>query len=173
MRTTLPPETINTQVREAVLAVDPEQPVFDMKTMDARVAESLATRRAPMVLAVVFAAVALVLAAIGVYGVLAYTVSQRIPELGVRMALGASRADVFTLVLAQGAKLTVLGVLAGVLAALGATRLMQSLLFGVEAADPMVFVVVSVALSAVALTACWMPARRATRVDPLEALRYE
>lgn len=173
VRTTLPPETINKQVREAVLAVDPEQPVFDMKTMDARVAESLATRRAPMVLAVVFAGVALVLAAIGVYGVLAYSVSQRIPELGVRMAMGASRSDVFKLVLGQGARLTVLGVLAGVLAALGATKLMQSLLFGVEAADPVVFVLVSVALAAVALTACFLPARRATRVDPLEALRYE
>ena len=173
LRTTLAPETINKQVREAVLAVDPDQPVFDMKTMDSRVAESLDTRRAPMVLAVVFAGVALVLAAIGVYGVLAYSVSQRIPELGVRMAMGASRRDVFKLVLGQGARLTVLGVLAGVLAALAVTRLMQSLLFGVEAADPMVFVLVSVALAAVALTACFLPARRATRVDPLEALRYE
>jgi len=173
VRTTLPPETINKQVRDTVLSVDPDQPVFDMKTMDTRIAESLATRRAPMVLAVVFAMVALVLAAIGVYGVLAYSVSQRIPELGVRIAMGASRSDVFKLVLGQGARLTALGVLTGVLAALGATRLMQSLLFGVEAADPIVFVLVSAALAAVALTACWMPARRATRVDPLEALRYE
>jgi len=173
LRTALPTEAVLKQVRDALVGIDPEQPVFDVKTMDERISESLATRRAPMVLAAVFAAVALVLAAIGIYGVLAYSVSQRIPELGVRMAMGASREQVFKLVLSQGARLTAIGVGGGALAAFGLTRLMQSLLFGVEPADPVVFVAVLVALAAVAMLACFLPARRATRVDPLEALRYE
>jgi putative ABC transport system permease protein len=173
IRTALPAEAITKPLRDAVLAIDPEQPVFDIKTMDDRIAESLAARRAPMVLAAVFALVALTLAVIGIYGVLAYSVSQRIPELGVRMAMGASREQVFKLVLGQGARLTAIGVLAGTVAAFALTRLMQSLLFGVEPADPLVFMVVAAALATVAMVACFLPARRATEVDPLEALRYE
>jgi predicted permease len=173
LRTSLDPDSISQQVRTAILAIDPEQPVFDIQTMDQRVTASLATQKAPMVLLAVFALVAIVLAAIGIYGVLAYAVSQRTPEIGVRMAMGASRTDVFQMVIGQGARLAALGVATGVLSAFALSRLMQSMLFGVEAADPSVFVVVSLVLAAVALFACWMPARRATAVDPLVALRYE
>jgi predicted permease len=173
IRTSLPTATITKQLRDAVVAIDSEQPVFDIKSMDDRIAESLAARRAPMVLAAVFALVALTLAAIGIYGVLAYSVSQRIPELGVRMAMGATRRQVFELVLGQGGRLVAVGIGVGVAAAFALTRLMQSLLFGVEPADPAVFASVALALGAVAMVACFLPARRATEVDPLEALRYE
>jgi predicted permease len=173
IRTTLPTAAVTKMVRDAVVAIDPEQPVFDIKTMDDRIAESLAARRAPMVLAAAFALVALTLAAIGIYGVLAYSVSQRIPELGVRMAMGASRRQVLELVLGQGGRLVAIGIGAGLVAAFALTRLMQSLLFGVEPADPVVFALVAAALGAVAMVACFLPARRATEVEPLEALRYE
>ena len=173
IRTALPTATITKQLRDAVVAIDPEQPVFDIKSMDDRIAESLAARRAPMVLAAVFALVALTLAAIGIYGVLAYSVSQRIPELGVRMAMGATRRQVFELVLGQGGRLAAIGIGVGVAAAFALTRLMQSLLYGVEPADPAVFALVAIALAVVAMVACFLPARRATEVDPLEALRYE
>lgn len=173
LRTSLDPETVSRQVREAILAIDPEQPVFDIQTMDQRVAASLTTQKAPMVLLALFALVAITLAAIGIYGVLAYAVSQRTPEIGVRMAMGASRTDVFQLVIGQGARLAAIGVGTGLVAAFALSRLMQSMLFGVEPADPAVFVLVSAVLGAVALIACWLPARRATAVDPLVALRYE
>ena len=121
----------------------------------------------------IFAALALVLSAIGVYGVISYLVSQRTREIGARVALGAQRSDVLRLILGDGARLTFLGVAIGLAASLGLTRLLAKMLFGVRASDPVTLIVVTVILSAVAFLACYIPARRATRVDPMVALRYE
>ena len=126
-----------------------------------------------MILLSIFAALALVLSAIGVYGVISYLVSQRTREIGVRVALGAQRSDVLRLILGDGARLTFLGVAIGLAASLGLTRLLAKMLFGVRASDPVTLIVVTVILSAVAFLACYIPARRATRVDPMVALRYE
>jgi ABC-type antimicrobial peptide transport system permease subunit len=126
-----------------------------------------------MIMLVAFAVLALLLASIGIYGVLAYFVTQHTNEIGLRMALGATRANILFLVLKKGMGLTLLGVVIGVAVALGATRLMSSLLFGVKAADPLTFTAVPLLLASVALLACYLPARRATKVDPLVALRYE
>ena len=126
-----------------------------------------------MILFSVFATLALMLSAIGVYGVISYLVSQRTREIGVRVALGAQRSDVLRLILGDGARLTLLGVAIGLAASLGFTRLLAKMLFGVRASDPLTLIVVSMILSAVAFLACYIPARRATRVDPMVALRYE
>jgi putative ABC transport system permease protein len=160
-------------LRAAVEAVDPEQPLYDVKTMAEVVAGSLADRRLNVTLVGSFAAVALLLAALGVYGVISYTVAQGTREIGIRMSLGAQRRDVFRLVVGQGALLAGVGMAAGVLGALALTRLMDGLLFGVGARDPVTFAVAPVVLLAVALLACAMPALRATRVEPTVALRAE
>ncbi|HET9316697.1 MAG TPA: FtsX-like permease family protein, partial [Vicinamibacteria bacterium] len=160
-------------IRRAVEAVDPEQPVYDVQTMERVVANSVADRRLNVTLVGAFAAVALLLAALGVYGVISYTVAQGTREIGIRMSLGAQRRDVFRLVVGQGALLAAVGMGVGLLAALGLTRLMASLLFTVGARDPLTFVSVPVLLLAVALAACAIPALRATRVEPSEALRAE
>jgi putative ABC transport system permease protein len=153
--------------------VDPAQPVFDVKSIDQRLYDSMARRRFSMFLLTVFAVVALILAAIGIYGVMAYSVSHRTREIGIRVALGARPRDVLSLVIRQGIILTLTGALAGLIVALGLTRLMSSLLFGVGAMDPLTFVGVAALLITVALLACLIPARRATKVDPIVALRYE
>jgi putative ABC transport system permease protein len=160
-------------IRDQVLAVDPNQPVFDVKTMEERVAVTLETRRFAVVLLGIFGGLALLLAAIGLYGVLAFAVSQRTREIGIHMALGARTRDVLLMVIRQGMSLVVIGVVLGVAGAYAVTRLIRSLLFEVGTTDPLTFVLVSVLLAVVGFVACYLPARRATKVDPLVALRYE
>jgi putative ABC transport system permease protein len=153
--------------------VDKDQPIADITTMDAVVSTSVAEPRYRTLLLGSFAASALALAIVGIFGVTSYTMAQRTHEIGIRMALGAERHDVLRLVIGQGMRLTVIGVGVGLLAALGLTRLLASFLYAVRPTDPMTFVVVSAVMLAVALLASYIPARRATRVDPLVALRYE
>jgi putative ABC transport system permease protein len=160
-------------VRREIARLDPDQPISDVRTMDERIGRSLAGRRFNMILLAVFAALALALAGIGIYGIVAYAVTQRTHEIGVRLALGAQRRDVVAMIVAQGMAMTAAGALVGVVSALLLTRLMSSLLFGVSAADPITFTAVPLLLAAVAFIACYVPARRATRVDPLVALRTE
>ena len=153
--------------------IDPREVIYGVQTMDEVIAGSFAARRLSMILLGVFAALALLLSCVGIYGVISYVVGQRTHEIGVRMALGAQRADVMRLVLGEGAKMALLGVAAGIAARLGLTRLMANELFGVTAHDPLTFAAVAVVLTLVALLACYLPARRAVRVDPMVALRYE
>jgi len=141
--------------------------------MDAIVAESLAGRTFSMVLLATFAAIALLLAVIGIYGVIAYSVTQRTHEIGIRMALGAQRRDILRIILGQGGAMALAGVGAGLAASLALTRLMSTMLFGVRPSDPLTFAAVVALLLAVAFVACWIPARRAMRVDPMVALRHE
>ncbi|HVG31967.1 MAG TPA: ABC transporter permease [Pyrinomonadaceae bacterium] len=173
VRTTSDPSMMITGVRDQVLAIDKDQPVFDIKTMDQRLSKAVAQSRFIMLLLGLFSALALILAAVGIYGVMAYVVSQRTHEIGIRMALGAQSRDVLRMVVRQGMTLTFIGVAIGLVAAFALTRLMSSLLYGVTATDPLTFITVALVLSIVALLAIFIPARRATRVDPMEALRYE
>ncbi len=160
-------------IERAVRAIDKDLPVFSIRSMDQLMGNSLAQRRLTLTLLASFAALALMLAAIGIYGVIAYSVRQRTRDLGIRMALGAQRRDVLKLILAQGLKLTLIGVAIGLLAAFALTRWMEALLFGVRPTDPLTFTVIALVLTLVALVACWIPARHATKVDPLVALRCD
>ena len=173
VRTANDPLSIASAARTALQQLDPELPLAGVATMDQLLADSLSRSRFTMLLLGIFSAVALVLAAVGIYGLIAYSVTQRTQELGIRIALGAQRRDVLRLVLAQGARLTLLGVAIGVFAALVLSRLLATLLFNVSATDPLTFTGVAALLAVVALLACFIPARRATRVDPIVALRYE
>jgi putative ABC transport system permease protein len=167
------PSAMTQSVRSAVLAVDRNQPIFDVKPLRQIVADSIALRRLALLLLSAFATVALALAAAGIYGVMAYAVEQRAHEIGIRMALGAQAGDVMKLVLRQGMKLVLLGVALGTGAALGVTRVVKFLLFGLSATDPLAYAGVALLLTMVGLLACYLPARRATRVDPIVALRDE
>lgn len=173
VRTSGDPLALASAVSAAVQSVDKDQPVSSVQSMEQILATSVAQPRFRTTLLGVFAAVALGLAAIGIYGVMAYTVAQRTHEIGIRMALGAGKTDVLWLVVKQGIALTSGGIVVGVGSALALTRLLRGLLFGVGANDPLTFVLIAAMLSAVALLACWIPARRATKVDPLIALRCE
>ncbi|HEY7402247.1 MAG TPA: ABC transporter permease [Candidatus Angelobacter sp.] len=173
LRTQRPGSTNLPVLRQRLLEFNSALVVHDPENMETRVAETVATRRFTMILLGVFAALALVLAAIGIYGVLSYTVGQRTKEIGVRMALGAQRTHVLGIVLRDGAWMTLAGVVIGAVVAFFATRLMSSVLFGVRPTDPLTFLSVAALLSAIALLACYIPAQRAMRVDPIEALRHE
>ena len=173
LRTAVDPVSLVAAVRNEIHAIDPDQPISNIRTMDEVLGEETAPRRLGMTLLTVFAALALLLAALGIYGVLAYFVVQHTPEIGVRLALGAARSDILALVLKKGMTLAVVGVGIGSGAAFALTRLMASLLFGMSATDPRTFALIALLLTGVALIACYLPARRATRVDPMIALRYE
>ena len=173
VRTAGDPMRIAHSVARQVYALDPEQPVSEVRTMEQVVGESLAEARFQMVLLTAFAATALLLASVGIYGVMAYTVTERTHEIGVRMAVGASPGEVVRLVVRRGAVLAGIGIAVGLGAAFGLTRLMAKLLFGVPPADPVTFGAIAVLLGAVALAASWVPARRASRVAPMAALRHE
>jgi putative ABC transport system permease protein len=164
---------IATAVRSEVQALDKNQPVYSIRTLDSVLSESVAAPRFRTLLLGIFAGVALILAAVGIYGVISYAVSQRTQEIGIRMALGAQAADVLKLVVRAGMTFALIGVALGLAGAFALTRLMTTLLFGVRPTDTATFVTVSVGLIVVALLACYIPARRATKVDPLVALRYE
>jgi len=171
VKSTLDPQTLVAQVRSVVQAIDPGQPMADVRTMDQWIGRSLATRRAPTLLLALFGTVALLLSGIGIYGVVAYGVTQREREFGIRQALGADRQTIVQMVLKQGVRAAVLGVTLGLVSAVALSRFLQSQLYGVGAQDPVVFVVAGTALLGVSVLACYLPARRSTRIDPMVALR--
>jgi putative ABC transport system permease protein len=173
VRTSVDPKSTLAAIQSAIREVDKDQPVYQIQTMEELIGDSVGTRRFALTILILFAGLALLLALSGIYGVISYSVTQRTQEIGIRMALGARAADVLRLVLGQFMRLTVVGIALGVVGAYALTRLMTSLLFGVTPTDITTFVLVSISLSLVAFIACLIPARRATRVDPLVALRYE
>ncbi len=173
LRSEQDPETLTAAVRAELKAIDPDLPMYRVRTMEARVEESLARRRFAMLLLSVFAALALGLAAIGVYGVMSYLVNQGTRELGIRLALGATPQGITRLIVGSGLQIALVGVGAGLAGAWLLTRFMQSLLFGVAATDPLTFTVIPIVLAVVTLVACYLPARRATRIDPVVCLRSE
>ena len=173
VRTAGSPDAFIGAIRNAVRQFNSKAVVFNTDTMDHIISQSLASRRFAMILLAIFGGLALVLASIGIYGVISYIAGQRTHEIGIRMALGAQRSDVLKIVLGQGARLAIIGLAIGLAAAAGLTRLMSKILFGVSSTDPFTFALVAVVLTVVALAACYIPARRAMRVDPMVALRYE
>jgi putative ABC transport system permease protein len=173
LRSTVDPESLAPALRQAVAEVDRTVPVADVRTMEHIVSESVTQPRFNLFLLGLFGAIALMLSAAGIYGVTAYTVTQRTHEMGIRLALGAQVSDVLKLVLGQGIAVIGIGLVVGLAAAFALMRLMRSLLFGVGENDPLTFAAITVVLFLVALLACYVPARRATKVDPLIALRYE
>jgi putative ABC transport system permease protein len=173
LRTTGPVAGLVEETKNQIWSVDSQIPITDILSMEDLMAVSLAQQRFNMLLLVLFAVLALILAAVGIYGLMAYSVSQRTHEIGVRLAIGAQRRDVLRLVLRDGAKLTLLGIAIGIIAALALTRLMASLLFEGRPTDPTTFAAFAILLAIAAFAACYIPARRASRVDPMVALRYD
>ena len=173
IRTSGNPEMAMASAQQEIWHIEPAAIIDNVQTMSQRIDETLAPRRLNLVLLGLFSSLALVLAALGLYGVVAYAAGQRTREFGIRMALGAREADVLWLVLGQGLKLALLGVTLGTVAALALTRLLTKLLFGVQPTDPGTMVAVAILLSCVATLACWLPAWRATRITPVEALRID
>jgi ABC-type antimicrobial peptide transport system permease subunit len=173
IRTAGDPRAIVPSVRRELQALDPQLPLFGVTTLDRELALTLTQPRFQAVLLAGFAAIALLLAWIGIYGVTAHAVSQRTQEVGIRMAMGAARKDVLRLIFVQHLRPALIGLALGLIGAFALSRSLQSLLFGVGATDPMTFTLVGFALLVVAAAACWIPARRATRIDPLIALRTE
>jgi len=167
------PAGLTSAVRHAIEGVDQNQPVTEIRTMDEFLVAAVAQRRLSMLLLGGFAAIATILAAVGIYGVMAYGVTQRSHEIGIRMALGAEPADVLRMIVVDGMRLAVIGLFLGIVGSTIATRYLESQLYGVKSTDPATFVGVVLGLAIVAVAACYFPARRATRVDPLTALRYE
>jgi ABC-type antimicrobial peptide transport system permease subunit len=173
LRTKTSPQAIVAAVKKEIRELDPDLPLYNVRSMTQRVDESLARRRFTMLLLAVFAALALALAAVGIYGVIAYLVSQGRREIGIRIALGAMPRDILRLVLGQGSALTLAGVIVGLAGAFGFARFISSLLFGITATDALTFTAVPLLLIMIALLATYIPARRAARVDPVITLRCE
>jgi predicted permease len=173
VRSGINPELLAGEIRQEVAKLDPELPLSNVSSIQQAMDRSLVTMRLTNSLLVGFAATALLLALTGIYGVMSLNVANRRNEFGIRLALGAQASNVLKLILGQGFKLAVVGVALGLLAAVAFTRLLQGLLFGISASDPLTFALLAALLVGVALLACWIPARRATKVDPLEALRSE
>jgi putative ABC transport system permease protein len=171
VRTSIEPTSLVSVIRREIEELDPSVPLYQVRTMEQVVADTTATQRFSMLLQLLFALVALSLAAVGLYGVLAFTVAHRTGEIGIRMALGATGADIRRMVVGQGMGLVAIALALGVIGALATGRVLGSLLFGVSPRDPVTYAVVLGVLTAVALLACWIPARRASGVDPAEALR--
>jgi putative ABC transport system permease protein len=167
------PNQLIAAARAQVKSIDPDQPIYNVRTMEEIRGESVAPQRLNLLLLSIFAGIAFVLAVVGIYGVMSYAVTQRTHEIGIRMAIGAQPRDVFRMILGQGMFLTMLGMAGGLVGAFALTRLMATMLFAVKPTDPVTFAGVAVLLAAVALVACYIPGRRATRVDPVNSLRYE
>ena len=173
VRTRQRPTNLSAPVKKEILQVDPLLPLTGERLLSQIVSGSLATNRFNTVLLGTFAALGVVLAAVGVYAVMSNFVTHRTPEIGIRLALGAQRGDVLRLVLRQGMQLAAAGVLVGLASAVGLTRILRNFLYGVSPTDPVTFAAIPLILVIIALLACWLPARRAAKVDPMEALRYE
>ena len=173
VRTSAPPTTLLSALKERIRQLNQENVLFRPWTLDDVIARTLGTRKFSMTLLAVFASFAVLLAAIGIYGVVSYLVMQRTQEFGIRMALGARPRNVFGIVLGEGARMAAVGVAVGLLGAFALTRVMTKLLFGISATDPLTFAAVTLLLAGVALAACYLPARRAVGVDPMAALRHE
>jgi len=176
VRTPLPDAAVIPAIKNVLYEIGKDQPIYNVESMEEIASESMSAQRFPMILLGAFAALALLLASVGVYGVISYSVTQRVHEIGIRMALGAEKQNIFRMVIAQGLRLALAGLVIGAGAALVLTRVLvtfANLLYGVKASDPLTFIAVSTLLTAIAVLACYIPARRAMRVDPLVALRYE
>jgi putative ABC transport system permease protein len=173
IKTSSDPHGFIAAIKKEVQAIDPHQPLANVHTLEEYLTDHSSARRFNLLLLAVFATVALLLGAIGIYGMMAYSIAERTQEIGIRMALGAQRPDILKLILGQGMKLVLAGIALGLSGALALMRLIESLLFGVSPTDPLTFAGAAIFLCVVAALACWIPARRATAVDPLIALRQE